>query len=541
MISARRDLSRSPPRRALRRLRRWRGHSIEEIGLAPDLEEAVRPAFGGDVQAKISTSQSYNGCAMRRLDLHQQFLLTRKQSLAPCGFHVIEMLGWTLATHPNLTSCTLVNGKEPIGWIIGDAINAPAILASQIDVAGQTVESLIDRLAGRYAIIVVGGPSLRLYTDAGATLAVVYDPTEQFVGSTTTILQRAAQRSFSAPGPTDFPANQPNQFWPCGLTADASIRRLLPNHYLDLANWQTVRYWPRANDLDTSYHLKRQVRDIASTLCSTLEALVAKYRALYVPLTAGSDSRAIAAAVMACGYAKQTTFVTFDYCEASSMAAADVEGAQRIARQCEVPHVIIPVPLAPSDDRVDYQWRTGHAGSSGKARDFLACRDNLDPSHVWLPGFGAEVGRGFYWKNMDMSIGKRRTTDASDLLHCLGLPEREDFTTAASEWLNGQPSLTLFELLDIAYMELRLGCWASPHLYGMAPFRSIVAPLSSRRIFKAMLSLPAPYRRSGQITADVARYLSPQIAAVADGRRSLAMRFPLLWSYACAARLQMGP
>jgi len=243
---------------------------------------------------------------MSGLDLHQQFLLTRRPGAASRGFHAIKMSGWTLVTHPNLRISTLVNGSERIGWIVGDAIDDRAILTSQIDVAGKTVESLIDRLAGRYTIIVVGSTKPRVYTDAGAALGVVYDPSEQSVGSTMTILQEAAQRAFSASDRDAFVPG-PGQLFPCGLTADASIRRLLPNHYLDLTSWQAVRYWPQANDINSSYLLKPQVREIATALCSTLEAVVAEYGALYVPLTAGRDSRAIAAAVMACGYANHTT------------------------------------------------------------------------------------------------------------------------------------------------------------------------------------------------------------------------------------------
>jgi hypothetical protein len=268
---------------------------------------------------------------------------------------------------------------------------------------------------------------------------------------------------------------------------------------------------------------------------------VAKYSALYVPLTAGTDSRAIAAAVMACGYTNRTTFVTFDYGETASKGAAfDVEGAKRIAQRCQLSHVIIPAYPASSDDRANYQRRTGYAGASGKARDFYAaCRDHLDLSRVWLPGFGGEVGRGFYWGKADLGIGKRRKIFPTELLHRLELPDRNDFTTALSEWLDRLPSLSLTELLDLAYIELRLGCWASPHLYGTAPFRSIVSPLCSRRIFNAMMGLPAAYRATGQITADVAKYLCSSLAAVVDKRGTIARRLPLLWSYARAARLEL--
>ena len=64
-------------------------------------------------------------------------------------------------------------------------------------------------------------------------------------------------------------------------------------------------------------------------------------------------------------------------------------------------------------------------------------------------------------------------------------------------WLQGLPENASQELtLDLYYMEIRLGCWACPHLYGVAPFRATLIPFSDRNFVEACFALPHAYRRS---------------------------------------------
>jgi hypothetical protein len=81
-------------------------------------------------------------------------------------------------------------------------------------------------------------------------------------------------------------------------------------------------------------------------------------------------------------------------------------------------------------------------------------------------------------------------------------------------WRDTLPALPLSTLLDFAYLEHRVGCWAAPHLYGAAPFSINLTPFSHREIFDAMLRLPFAYRRSRALAGDIISAVWPELLAL---------------------------
>lgn len=95
---------------------------------------------------------------------------------------------------------------------------------------------------GRFACVLVAESIHRLYLDAGGTLACVYAINSRAAGSTSTLVLWNVRGQFPE-RETPLGALRSNQFYPAGLTADPDIRRLLPNHYLDLQEWRAIRLY----------------------------------------------------------------------------------------------------------------------------------------------------------------------------------------------------------------------------------------------------------------------------------------------------------
>ena len=94
----------------------------------------------------------------------------------------------------------------------------------------------------------------------------------------------------------------------------------------------------------------------------------------------------------------------------------------------------------------------------------------------------------------------------------MGLPGTTEFKEAVNTWLIGlPPGLSVPTILDLAYIEHRLGCWASPHLYGAAPFHMNLVPLCHRRIFDILLRLPPDYRRKQRLARDIISRAWPEL------------------------------
>jgi hypothetical protein len=82
---------------------------------------------------------------------------------------------------------------------------------------------------------------------------------------------------------------------------------------------------------------------------------------------------------------------------------------------------------------------------------------------------------------------------------------------ALADWLDELPDLPLSTLLELAFVELRLGCWAAPHFYGGAPFSINLAPFSHREIFDILIRLPAAYRRNKVAATDIISTTWPEL------------------------------
>jgi hypothetical protein len=93
------------------------------------------------------------------------------------------------------------------------------------------------------------------------------------------------------------------------------------------------------------------------------------------------------------------------------------------------------------------------------------------------------------------------------------LPASGENLAAMNRWLESIPEAVrsdYFALLDLLYIEQRLGCWAAPAMYGAAPFAFTMTPFNHRAIFTAMMSLPSEYRARQQLAADVVQHAWPE-------------------------------
>lgn len=93
--------------------------------------------------------------------------------------------------------------------------------------------------------------------------------------------------------------NIPNvdAYYPFGITPHLDVKRLLPNHFLELGNFIEYRHWPKEEELSTrtSNNTKSTVAKIGQKLKSNISAVLTQYPA-YMSLTAGRDSRMLLAA-----------------------------------------------------------------------------------------------------------------------------------------------------------------------------------------------------------------------------------------------------
>ena len=75
----------------------------------------------------------------------------------------------------------------------------------------------------------------------------------------------------------------------------------------------------------------------------------------------------------------------------------------------------------------------------------------------------------------------------TDLVQRMGLPLADRIIERGDQWLDGVPCENAFTILDLLYLEQRVGCWASPQLYGHVGQLFTVYPFNHRDIIDAMI------------------------------------------------------
>jgi hypothetical protein len=440
---------------------------------------------------------------MTGITFHHQFILSPSEPAQQDGWQNYCCGGYWLMAHPSLPVSTVVDKDgDHLGYALGWPIGSSGrMIQTQIRLPFGISEESINRLerviysfGGRYAFVILHQKLKRLYLDAGGTLSAVFSEKRRMAGSTVSVLVKDEpdHRLWSKPT-GEFPDNRPNQYWPAGTTLDPDISRLLPNHYLDLENWRAVRHYPSsALENIPDNEVTDCIERVVSLLRRHILAVVESTPKVYMPLTAGQDSRML----LACSrtWTDKIEYVTFDYrpWRRKGSDQIDLYISQRLAKQFALRRLVIPIPLdLPPGTELAYLHRIGYAGGAGKSRDFFwSCQEHLDLSAAWLTGFAGGVGRAFYWRAGDKATDKM---SPAGLLNRMGFPASDRLQDAVRLWLHDLPEVSLLTMLELAHLEHRVGCWASPHFYGTASFAVNLTPFCHRDIFDIMLRLPSTY------------------------------------------------
>lgn len=450
---------------------------------------------------------------------HDQFLLSAAPLEPPAGWQTLAAAGWHLLAHPALPVARLrtADGVEA-GFAVGHLIDRGGRLARRqialpfaaAQAGAAEVERYLYGFGGRFAAIVLLPGFERVYVDSLASLATVWCGERRRVASTTSLLLHDEPgHPLFRRGPREFPGNRPNQFFPADPTAAPGVRRLLPNHRLDLATWSAARHHPAAPYEEAA---RAEIPGLVATFHQVVRrqvgAAIEECGGGYLALTAGYDSRRL----LACA----RDFVDRLECVTLHGRAGrrdrgndvDVHVASALAARAGFRHRLLPVARVPPEVAGDYLRRIGYAGGAGKAaKFFMPPLHRLDLTRLWMTGHGGGRCRG---RHVHRPSADGRAT-AERILEVLRLPQGRGFREAVERWLEGAPGGSPGFHLELAFVELQVGGWASPHLYGTAPFRANLLPLTHREAIDAVLGVPASYRAAGDFDRDLFRLAWPEL------------------------------
>ena len=426
------------------------------------------------------------------LPLLNQFTVSE---VRPAGYEcVFEIDGWFVGYDKKYSATKILDSRGAlIGYFLGGVIDPTSISFQPSSVTiswepgceADLLETGLYEKAGYWIAIVVTNDVRAIYLDACGSLPLVYSAIKKRAGaSALAVLDEGEYFNDlydEVKAETWFTSDW---YHTAGLTAHKSLKRLLPNHRLNLTDWSVERVWPR--DKFERISPDRTVSEVGDAASRIIESVAQDGRML-VPLTAGNETRALLSLVR--NYKSDALFFT------GSFPGADVDlgTARRLSKRFGLTHVETKVTPRTKENAELWRMRTGHC-VGGAIGLFRMDRKNIAGVDVELSGAAGEVGRGFLWSPAD-SAQDRLTSDV--LLARLKLPRVERFVVAVDRWLETVAQFDAFTVMDLAYVELKMACWAGPQATGSESDIPQIWPFSSRKSFAAMMSSP-PHMRLEQ-------------------------------------------
>lgn len=431
--------------------------------------------------------------------LSGQYILCKSKNLIPVNFSIRELQGWYLGY--SIPVVDIITPKSfQIGYLLGYPISLAGILiqenlvfSHQEECSPSNFEEFIYELGGRFVAILITKKHSRIYLDPAGSLATVWCEKLEIIASQTSLIPyiKGFENNEELINKLEFPNK--DIWFPFSSTPRNSIERLLPNHFLDLNKWYTLRHWP-SGEIEQNSNIENSILEISSILKIHISAIANKYP-IYMSLTAGRDSRVL----LACARNQLNNIIFFTREMHDEVARIDCEIAPKIANYFGLNHVILKYKPATETELNEWLYKTGYC-VAGRVWKSVKTLKQLDPDRIFLPGLASEVGRSYYWNKYDTASS---SLSESILLKKIHIPAISELKKRAFQWLEELPTKNSLTILDLLYIEQRLGCWAGPLHYGLVSNGFVLSPFVHRKIFEIMLSLPPDYRRNQLLTRDL--------------------------------------
>jgi hypothetical protein len=382
------------------------------------------------------------------------------------------------------------------------------------------IADLTDTWTGRWALIANG----ILLTDTAGILGCLYSDTEGgLLVSSSAALLRTSQTATFDNRLLDFGAGF--EWYVAPLSRYVGVRRLLPSQELDLKTGKVrAKRLFRAEELTYEQALVQ----IEQTLVTALTALARTSQSLWLPLTAGFDSRLILAAVVRAGVKVRcyTSWYT-------DMTLADLTLPPKLAEAAGFEHVLIK----PGEhDGVKESIFAAHTadGWADRDKDYI-CRGQWDQfveTDIILRGAGMEVGchRTSRSHFTAPKANPWKVPPAEWILNEYGQYSTAPLVHALQEWRAWTEATPHPEIdwRDRFYIEQRLGAWASSNeqAVDLVPCNRVFLA-SCGRYMSSVFQIPEHIRHDSAHQVELIRRMAPDLLAYPfNARDPLFRRIP---------------
>ncbi len=405
------------------------------------------------------------------------------------------------------TRIASIHGLLLEGWL-GDGlavVDGTVRVDRAIATADEFERHVLRGLNGSFVVEMLGDAlPHRLYLDCGGSVPIVFcAETRRLGGSADQILDDAEyQHRFLHDRYQRLVAGEGTSGWiPGTLTAHRGVSRLLLNHYLDLDDFSQHRFWPSAELLEAPELPMEAAAAIVARQLRGLAAAAAEQFQVTVALTAGMDSRLVLAAFN--GHWERIEAMTFG----GDTVAYDQAVAPALCRMTGTPHRLVSVARAGEAETARWDRMVGHAVREVNRELHPSLR--LVDGDMIATGMYGESGRGYHYMRDWASIDSK-AADAADLLARLKQPRNADLLADLQSWLVPIAHLPRSTVLDLCYLELRMGSWGVGQLPVQNALHLPLMPFTQWPVQEAFLKVGIADRATKRLLSRVGEMLWPE-------------------------------
>jgi len=351
------------------------------------------------------------------------------------------------------------------------------------------IEKYLFGLGGRWVLIVHKDSFCRIYHDAAGLKPVFYqriDSHQYIIASQPALIEQLGFTKKDTNLVSHF-HNYPNsQSWPLGVIPYDNVQQLLPNHYLNLNEMSSIRYWPTHTSKLICKSIDAVAEEISDLLKGSIKALTLRNKCK-MSITGGYDSRMLYSTANDC-----LDKISFFTVKSKFTPNYDIEIPKTIVKKFKLKHKFSQLIRKNQNDSDIVTTLSNNVGNMYYDQSMvnISVFAELLEDCTHLPGSVSEIGRCFYFP-----YGKRYSKlNGRSLARYCGFKGNPEAIKAFDSWLTTLPASMPYDALDLAYWEHRLGVWGACGLTYREGLIEQIPPMNNRKFMELCLSVPVEDR-----------------------------------------------
>ncbi|NQU32272.1 MAG: hypothetical protein HQ521_03475 [Bacteroidetes bacterium] len=403
-----------------------------------------------------------------------------------------------LKTHPSLETSECVSKQGRIillGYILDTSnpeLNNRQIIEDLINNSHDinSLCKLLYKLSGRFVIIYITINMMYMLHDLAGLRSIYWAQTVEgdFIfasqPSHIAVVMKYKYSNYALKYfiQTDYFKKDQEYWFPGPLTLYKEITQLLPNHYLDVNNNTQIRFWP--NKLKYYNSPEAIVKKSVEIIKNTIRSASLRYE-LAIPITSGYDSRIVLAAT---SHDSEKYYYYVCLYGDTSKKSNDIVIPQKILNKMGVKYNIIDCNGKMDDEYMDYYKNNCYLAHNYYGDIAYMLKTKYPANRLDVRGV-SETFRSFYFN--------KTVRNGQDLANIARMGDGKLAIKSLQKWLDDSTRIIQnnnYNLLDIFYLEQRLGSWRSISALEWDGIRELFDPFNCRYLLDLMLSVDERYR-----------------------------------------------